>query len=80
MTCQDLAEFLLDYVQGDLPATVATSFQRHLDVCADCRAYISTYRQTIELSKAAFHIPHEDQFESIPDELVKAILSARRSM
>ena len=80
MTCQELAEFLFDYVHGELPATVATTFQRHLDVCADCRAYVSTYSQTIAISKTAFQATCESTREGIPDELVKAILSARRSM
>lgn len=78
MTCQELAEFLHDFVNGDLPAPVATLFQQHLDECADCQAYVSTYRQTIELSKAAFHDSCENQQKSIPQELVKAILAARQ--
>jgi anti-sigma factor RsiW len=80
MTCQELVEFLFDYVNGDLPASVATSFQRHLEICADCRAYLSTYRQTIQLSKAAFEQPCESRLVGVPDELVHAILAARRGL
>jgi anti-sigma factor RsiW len=74
MTCREVADFLADYVSGDLAADVRARFDRHLGVCPNCRAYLATYRATIELSRKAFDQPDPD----IPDELVTAIRSAVR--
>ena len=48
MTCRELADFLLDYVNEDLPSDVRQSFDRHLTLCPNCVAYVRAYRTTID--------------------------------
>ena len=78
MTCREVADFLADYVSGALAADVRAQFDRHLSVCANCRAYLATYRATIELGRLAFATPDADARDEIPEELVTAILAAVR--
>ena len=78
MTCREVADFLADYVSGALAADVRTQFDRHLSVCPNCRAYLVTYRATIELGRRAFAIPEADAQTEVPAELVSAILNAVR--
>jgi anti-sigma factor RsiW len=78
MTCREVADFLADYVSGALAADVRTQFDRHLSVCPNCRAYLATYRATIELGRRAFAIPEADAQTEVPAELVSAILNAVR--
>lgn len=75
MTCQQLAAFMLEYVEGTLPADTRARFDVHLAACDDCRAYLKDYLATI----AATRQEADDDPPQMPDALVRAILdSARR--
>ena len=77
MTCRELADFLMDYLNEDLPDDVRAAFDRHLALCPNCVAYVKTYRTTIELGRRAFADDEADAGTEVPDELVRAILAAR---
>lgn len=77
MKCSDLiTTFLADYVEGTLPPGTRDDFEHHLDVCASCRAYLQTYRETIAMAAAAGDPPRVD-VQDVPEELVRAILDVR---
>ena len=46
-TCQELAEFLTDYLEGQLPPSHRASFDRHIVDCRDCTLYVEQMRETI---------------------------------
>ena len=78
MTCRELADFIADYLSGDLAPAARAGFVRHLELCVNCRRYLAGYEETIRLGRQAFAdedaaVPHE-----VPEELVRAILDARR--
>jgi anti-sigma factor RsiW len=50
-TCQELAEFLTDYLEGVLTAAERASFDRHLSGCSNCTLYIEQMRLTIAVSR-----------------------------
>jgi anti-sigma factor RsiW len=78
MTCRELTEFLIDYVDGTLPPAKRTTFDRHLAECADCRTYLGNYEQTIRLGKAVCREEHDAVDDDVPEELVRAIVAATR--
>lgn len=78
MTCREVADFLMDYLSGDLSADLRRTFEEHLVICESCRTYLADYQATVELGRRAF----EDEDASaeaagVPEELLKAILAAR---
>jgi anti-sigma factor RsiW len=79
MTCRELADFLMDYLNDDLPLDVRRSFDGHLTVCPNCVAYVRSYRTTIELGRRAFADVDAEAETEVPGELVQAILAARKS-
>jgi anti-sigma factor RsiW len=78
ITCRELIEFLHLYLDGELPPDRAVEFERHLSVCDSCVHYLSTYKQTIALGKAACADLDAPVGAEVPEELVSAILSAHR--
>jgi anti-sigma factor RsiW len=78
ITCRELIDFIMDYLNDALPAHQRDAFDRHLAVCPSCVAYLRTYEQTVGLSKSAHAAaPDEPVPASVPEELVQAILAAR---
>ncbi len=51
MTCRELIERLLDYVEG---AAAPDAFEQHLAGCSSCRAYVDSYLKTIRVARGAF--------------------------
>ena len=79
MTCRELIDFLMDYLDGDLPEGQASAFEEHLDICPACVDYIDGYKKTIELGQAVCAEEDEALPTNIPDDLIQAILAARRA-
>ncbi len=77
LTCRDCAEFLADYVGGDLPADVREVFELHLDKCRNCRAYLDQYSTVIAAGRRACRQEDDAASQAFPEELVRAILEAQ---
>ena len=78
MTCQELTQFLDDWVQGELPARQREAFDAHMGDCPECVAYGATYRRAVEMGKRAFECEGDEVPEEVPPELVRAVLEARK--
>ena len=52
LTCQELVELVTDYLEGALPAAERARFERHLDACPGCVAYVEQFRETVRLTGA----------------------------
>lgn len=78
LTCKEIIDFLLDYVDGELSENKHAEFEKHLNVCPDCVAYIKSYNSTIELVKLINDSEGNKIPEKIPHGLVDAILTAKR--
>ena len=78
MTCRDVIEFLLDYVAGTVSAEERTVFEAHLAVCPPCVAYLKTYPATVQLGQRALSESDASDSPPIPEELISAILAARK--
>jgi anti-sigma factor RsiW len=78
MTCRELVDCLGDYVAGDLSPGERARFDAHLRACPECVAYLASYRSTLELEKLAFDHPDDPVPGSVPEELLRAVVAARR--
>ncbi len=77
ISCREFVEFLDDYLEGALPPERREVFERHLDICPDCKAYLDSYRKTMELSAAALQGGEPLVPLPVPEDLIRAILAAR---
>jgi len=78
MTCRQFADFIADYLSGELPTDVRLDFDHHLQICTNCVKYLADYKATVALGKTAFADTTAALPEGVPDDLVKAILASRR--
>ena len=79
MTCRELVAFLSAYLDGELPSEERIRFDAHLAACPECAAYLRTFAATAKLVKVAFDHPDDPVTADVPEELVRAILAARRT-
>lgn len=77
MTCREIAEFLMQYADGELPWRQRTAFKLHLALCPACREYLKSYELTVKLARLAATPDEEPVPASVPEELVRAILASR---
>ena len=75
MNCRECADFLADYVAGELPANQLAVFERHLQACSNCEEYMRQYNTTIIAGRAACLDPRA--LADVPEALIRAILAAR---
>ncbi len=78
MNCRECFEFILRYLDGELPADERRSFEIHMQRCPPCERYLEQYKVTVEAGKAACaestRVP-----DDVPEELIRAILKSRRA-
>lgn len=76
MSCRELAEFIMAYLDGELSARQIAEFDQHLSNCPACVHYLDSYRKTVAASRLLARGAALDS-AAVPDELVHAILAAR---
>jgi anti-sigma factor RsiW len=77
VTCREFADFIADYLSGELPVEVRQHFDHHLSICPNCQRYLSSYAESVKLGKRAFDDEVELLPRDVPEDLVQAILAAR---
>lgn len=76
LTCRQIIDYMQAFLDGELPPRERTIFELHLNICPDCVNYLRSYQATLALAKrAARRAPPESP---VPDDLVRAILAARK--
>jgi mycothiol system anti-sigma-R factor len=51
ITCREIVELLIDYLDGELPEDRRQHLEQHLDLCPPCLTYLETYKVTIRLTR-----------------------------
>ena len=78
MNCRELVDFLMAYLDEELPRDARSTFERHMDDCPSCLPYLDTYRDTIRLGSLCGGDPDAPVPDDVPEPLVAAILAARQ--
>lgn len=63
LTCENVIDLLLDFLEGALDPEVVAQLERHLAECPPCVAYLRTYRRTPGLARAAAREPMPDDLK-----------------
>ena len=78
ITCKEFEDFVLRYLDGELSARQRSVFELHIRLCRECRDYLAAYRRTIEIGLEAVKSTDESLPDDVPEDLIKAILEARK--
>ena len=61
MTCQELADLLLEYLAGELAEENCATIRGHLHACPHCVHFVQTYQLTTEVSRRLPAAPLPEQ-------------------
>ena len=75
LTCRDVAEFLMAYLDRALDPSQRIAFEAHLGECDECVRYLRSYERTVRLARASGR--DADEPADPPERLVRSILAAR---
>jgi anti-sigma factor (TIGR02949 family) len=73
-SCKKVLDALAEYLEGDLTPEDQERFERHMQDCPPCDAFLKTYRKSGELAREVLST------RELPDELndrVRAFLKTR---
>ncbi len=76
--CKSLEDFIVDYIDGQLPSLQRKAFIDHIKECSPCKLYVNEYQKSISVSQAAYPEVHSSNCEQMPEELVQAILATNK--
>lgn len=79
MNCREFVDFILRYLNGEADPAERRTFEEHLEACPPCLTYLETYRSTVSLERELCQDPLGDVPAEAPEELVRAVLAARRA-
>jgi anti-sigma factor RsiW len=51
LTCRELVELLIDFVDGEMPPEQRKRLEDHICGCTPCDAYVQTYRLTVQVTR-----------------------------
>lgn len=78
LSCREFVDFLAEYLNGKIRGDQLARFNAHLHTCPSCASYTRTYRDTVHLGRGAVLCPDEQLPGDVPEDLVRAILDARK--
>jgi anti-sigma factor RsiW len=78
VTCREFADFMMDYLSGELSADSRGVFEDHVRICVNCQNYLRSYEESVNLGKRTFEQSDAQLPGEVPEDLVRAILAARR--
>ncbi len=77
MTCKDVNEFLMAYLDAELPEETRRGFEEHLRECSSCMRYLEQYRRTVQLEREACTPADAPAMHNVPSGLLDAIRKSR---
>lgn len=56
LSCQQVNQFILDYLEGEMDEPTRVAFEAHLQNCPNCGSFLDQYRATTRLVQDAAEI------------------------
>ncbi len=73
-----MTDFLMSYLDDELPTSQRETFDAHLGACPPCVSYLETYKESVRLGKAVCAADDESVPADVPEALIQAILASRK--
>jgi hypothetical protein len=72
MNCQGVTSLITEHLSGASDSQTATAWEGHTHTCADCAAFLKTYRKTVEVLLA---LPRKEISSEAQGRVLRCVLS-----
>ena len=79
INCREFEAFLIDYFEDSLPKRQRLDLEMHMKLCRESREYLIAFKRSIDVSKRVFADLDEPTPVDVPEDLVRAIIDARKT-
>jgi len=79
LTCKEFDEFMMNYLEGDLPVWQKYMCWLHIKMCRECAYFVRQYHRVVALGQNTFDFPDDPVPDSVPEDLIKAALAYRKA-
>ena len=69
--CEDIQDFLMDYLDEKLPKSESFVFRLHLFLCSACRGYMKRYNTSVEIAQNIMDDPPPPELINLTNEFLK---------
>jgi anti-sigma factor RsiW len=77
LTCAQFESLVDAYIDGELGPVARATVDFHMRTCPVCLRYLTAYRKVRDLAADTLSAPESEALESVPEDLIAAILAAR---
>ena len=71
LSCKKVNQFIIDYLEDELPQDVRTKFEAHIQKCENCNTYLEQYKHTLTIVRT-------DGRLDVPEDLTEMTLQFLR--
>lgn len=79
MKCKEFNDFLGEYLEEELDDKARSVFEAHLQICPPCYGYLDSYKDVVRMGKVCCQDPEAEVPGDVPQNLIDAILAARKA-
>ena len=69
--CEEIKEFLMDYLDDKIPKTDSFIFRLHMLLCSRCRLYMSRYNTSVKIAQNILDDPPPDELVNLTNEFLR---------
>ena len=69
--CEDVRDYLMDYLDDKLPKSDTFLFWLHMFLCSNCRRYMGRYKTSVELAQHILDDPPPLELINLTAEFLK---------
>jgi len=69
--CEEIRDFLMDFLDNELPRTDSIIFRIHLLLCSRCRLYMNRYNTSVKIAQNILDDPPPDELVNLTNEFIR---------
>lgn len=70
-TCDEVQEFLMDFLDGRMPRLDSIKFRAHMVLCPACKRYMNRYNDSVKLAQNILDDPPPPELVNLTNEYLE---------